>query len=303
MPTPLFRVLASLGAYFAKLFNASIYRSIRTNIMLTQPFMDKEEYDKLVYQALKNQLHSTLYSAKSWAMPPSWSLAQIKKVHHEHILQQGFNNPNGLILIVPHIGTWELMNAWLCQFGKLTIMYKPANNPKLDGFILKGRQSLNATLVPTDATGVKAIFKTLKMGGFTVILPDHVPDKRSGIIAPFFDTPTLTGTLTAKLAHKTNCALVGLSCVHTQHGFEIFCYELNRPELYHPDATIATTALNQAMEQMIDAHFTHYMWGYRRFKSTPFGENPYQLPFKELRALAQSYKINHTDKDNHHEQQ
>lgn len=291
VPMSFLGALARFASYLAKWSNASIYRSICTNLMLVHPFMDKDERDRLAFTALQNQLISTLDSAKSWAMSPEWSIAQIKTVHHREILERGFANPKGLILVVPHIGTWEMMNAWLCGFGDLTIMYKPSGNPSLDRFILSGRERLSATLVPTDSTGVKAIFKTLKSGGFTVILPDHVPDKNGGEIVPFFGIPTMTGTLTTKLAQKTGCALVGLACIKGKEGFEIFCYDLTDPNLYDKNDIIATTALNNSMQMMINEHFAHYMWGYRRFKTTPFGENPYLLPFDDLHAQIKSYKI------------
>ncbi|MDO5651398.1 MAG: lysophospholipid acyltransferase family protein [Moraxella sp.] len=298
VPLPLLVVLAHLGAYFAKLSNASIYRSIDTNLMLVKPLMAEPTRKNLAYIALKNQLLSTIMSAKSWAMPTDWSVKQIRTVHNIKVLQAGLANPNGLLVVAPHIGTWEMMNAWLSQFGNMTIMYKPVDNPQMNAFILQGRERLNATLVPTDTSGVKAIFKALKDGGFTVILPDHVPDRNGGEIVPFFGIPTLTGTLTAKLASKTKCAVVGLSCIRRDDGdgFEIFCYDLDDDNLYSKDSIIATTALNHAMERMISQHFDHYMWGYRRFKFTPFGENPYLQDFDTLHQLAKDYQKSSSDK-------
>ena len=95
-------------------------------------------------------------------MPPKWSIAQIKTVHHEDILIKALANPSGMLAIVPHIGTWEMMNAWLNTFGSPTIMYKPIKNAAVDRFVLQGRERLNASLVPTDASGVKAILKHSK---------------------------------------------------------------------------------------------------------------------------------------------
>lgn len=298
VPMSLLGALARLTAYLAKWTNASIYRSICTNLMMVHPFMGKAERDRFAFIALQHQLTSTLHSAKSWAMPPKWSVGQIVKVHDEHLLKAGLAHPNGLLIIAPHIGTWEMMNAYVSQLGNLTIMYKPSGKPSLDNFILNGRQRLNATLVPTDGTGVKAIFKTLKDGGFSVLLPDHVPDKHGGEIVSFFGIPTMTGTLAPKLASKTRCALVGLACIYEQDGFHIYCYDLNDENLYSKDIITATSALNHAMEQMINVHFSHYMWGYRRFKTTPFGENPYLLPFDDLHNQVKSYKIGQTHKEN-----
>lgn len=296
VPLPLMRVVAQIGAWIAKLTNASIYRSIDRNLMLVNPSMADKDRAQLATEALHHQMISTADSLKSWAMPPEWSIKQIKAVHNIEIFKEGLAHPNGMLAIVPHIGTWEMMNAWINQFGKPVIMYKPVKSKAMDRFILQGRQRLNATLVPTDGTGVKAIFKTLKEGGFSIVLPDHVPDPSGGVIVPFFGIPTLTSTLASKLAQKTQCALVGLSCIRRDdnNGFEIFCYRLDDPDLCDKDIEVATQALNNAMQRMIEPHFSHYMWGYRRFKFTPFGENPYLLPFDHLHRQVITYKDGHS---------
>ncbi len=48
-----------------------------------------------------------------------------------------------------------------------------------------------------------------------------------------------------------------------------YCDDLDDPNLYSPDIHIATTALNQAIEQMINRLPEEYMWGYKRFKGAP----------------------------------
>lgn len=288
VPLSVLHGLAACASYISYHCRLSIYRSIQANLILVYPQMPDTQRQKLAKQILKNQLISAVDSLKTWAMPPKWSIAQIKTVHHEDILTKALANPNGMLAIVPHIGTWEMMNAWLNTFGSPTIMYKPIKNVAVDRFVLQGRERLNASLVPTDASGVKAIFKTLKAGGFSIILPDHVPDPSGGEIAPFFGIETLTSTLAPKLAAKTGCALVGLSCIRRKDGdgFEVFCYELNDEQLYSKNTKIATTALNGAMEQMIYPHFLHYMWSYRRFKHTPLLNNPYLLNENELKKIA-----------------
>ena len=73
------------------------------------------------------------------------------------------------------------------------------------------------------------------------------------------------------MAQKTQCRLVGLSCFRREdgEGFEVYCDDLNDPELYDRDIEVATTALNKAVEQMINRFPAEYMWGYKRFR----GEN------------------------------
>lgn len=288
IPLPILQGLVAVCAFICHTFGLSIYRSITANLILICLDMPDDERHALAKTILKNQLMNTVESLRTWSMPPEWSIRQITKVHHPEILQAGFEHPNGMLLIVPHLGVWELMNAWVSQYGKLTIMYKPVKNPQIDRFMRDSRERIQASLVPTDATGVKAIFKTLKAGGFSVLLPDHVPDDSGGVVAPFFGVETMTGTLATKLAAKTGCALVGLSCIKRTDGdgYEVFCYALDDERLYSKDTLESTTALNEAMQAIIEPHFTHYMWGYRRFKGTPLMQNPYLLPPHELKALA-----------------
>lgn len=281
-------LLAHMVSFFAGLRqNSGVFRTIHINLLLAYPKLTKEQRFALAKQSLTNQTLNMVESFKSWAMPPEWSVAQIHTVHNQQVLMNALKNSNGMLAIVPHLGTWEIMNAWLNQFGSPTIMYKPVKGQKANEFVLSGRQRLNATLVPTDATGVKAIFKTLKAGGFSIILPDHVPETSGGVVAPFFGISCLSSTLASKLASKTGCALVGLTCVRRDDGagFDIYCDKLDNSELYSKDMVVATTALNQALEMMINRFPAQYLWGYKRFKESP--ELPdlyYPESFKRLVA-------------------
>lgn len=292
LPLSLLRCLANVVAWGISLHaTLKINRTIETNLQLAYPHLNAQQRQQLQKSTLYHQALSTVESAKSWAMPPAWSIAQIKQVYGEEHLQQALKNPNGILLIVPHLGTWEMMNAWVAQYTDLTIMYKPVTNPDLNAFILQGRQRLNATLVPTDATGVKAIFKSLKQGGCTVVLPDHVPDVSGGVIVPFYGIPTISSTLASKLASKTQCSLIGLTCIRReqQDGFEIYCDRLDDENLYNTNSEIATTALNHAIAQMINRFPQHYMWNYKRFKHVPNINDIYALTTEQLHQLQQQY--------------
>ncbi|WP_350557871.1 lysophospholipid acyltransferase family protein [Psychrobacter sp. CAL346-MNA-CIBAN-0220] len=279
VPLSVLQMLARFVAWVIMwLPNLSIIRIIKINMTLIDPALSDLQKQTLIKDIVRHQCLSSVESIKSWAMSPEWSIAQIRDVHNQDILLEGLANPNGMLAILPHLGTWEIMNAWLNQFGSPTIMYKPVKGNITNAFVLQGRARLNATLVPTDGSGVKAIFKTLKQGGFSIVLPDHVPDPSGGVVVPFFGVETLTSTLASKLASKTKCALVGISCIRREdrRGFDIYCYKLDDSALYNRDAYISTHALNQAMEKMIKNHCSHYMWGYRRFKHLPVLGNPYR---------------------------
>lgn len=277
--------------------NLTIKEITMVNLRLVYPELSDKQRRKFKSTILRNQALSTVESIKCWAMPPQWSIEQIDNVFDKEILEEALANPNGMLAIVPHLGTWEMMNAWLNQFGSPTILYKPVKGKLSNDFVLQGRQRLNATLVPTDASGVKALFKTLKSGGFSIILPDHVPQPSGGVTVPFFGIETLSSTLAPKLASKTKCALVGLTCLRNEDNrFDIYCTRLDDPDLYSKDLMVSTKALNQAMENMIKANPAHYMWSYKRFKRIPFIKNPYKATEEQLQSYINNYILS---KENH----
>ncbi|MBF7690182.1 lysophospholipid acyltransferase family protein [Acinetobacter pollinis] len=246
-------------------------RKVLINLKLVYPHLQEKEREKIAKQSVIKQCMSYAEFMKCWAMPPQWSINQVTTVHQLDVLTQALADPRGALIITPHLGTWEIMNAWVHQYGKPTIMYKPIKEKIMNDFVLHSREGLQSKLVPTDATGVKLLFKNLKEGGFSVILPDHVPHPSGGVIVPFFSIHTLTSTLASKMAQKTGCRLVGLSCFRKPdgQGFEVYCDALDNPNLYNKDIHIATTAMNEAIEEMIKRSPSDYMWGYKRFRHVP----------------------------------
>lgn len=268
LPLP---VLRSIALFFAWVLNLMPHTGmrwvVRVNLLLAMPKLSETERMMLERASVRSQCLTALESIKCWGMPPHYSIGQIKEVHGLAQLQQALASPKGLIVIVPHLGTWEMMNTWFKQHASPVIMYKPAKNTELDQFMRQARQAMQATLVPTDESGVRAIFKALKQGGCTIILPDHVPDTTGGIYASFFSIDTLCSTLVPKLAHKTGCALIGMSCLRRDDGsgFDIYCDALSK-NIADPDLNTAVAALNHAMQQMIQRAPEQYIWSYRRFK-------------------------------------
>jgi KDO2-lipid IV(A) lauroyltransferase len=273
LPLGFLQAFAALVAgIFAWFPEQGMLRTVRRNLQLAFPNWTPQQVNRIAKRAVHHQLLSIMEFVKCWGNPPADSLKRIIKVHDESLLHQALQHPNGCIAIVPHYGSWEIMNAWLNQFAAPVIMYKPDGNPDLDAFVLAARSRLNATLVPTDETGVRQIFRALKQGGFTIILPDHIPDASGGIVSPFFGLPVLTSTLAAKLAQKTQCAVVQLSCIRSPQdpqSFEI-TVEKAHPDLLSRDLGTAVNALNITMQRLIERAPEHYHWSYKRFKDTPF---------------------------------
>ncbi|MDM1280081.1 lysophospholipid acyltransferase family protein [Acinetobacter indicus] len=268
LPLRLIQLTARSVGWLLYVSNSSARRVTEINLKSAYPELSESERDQLTKRSLKSQCMTYAESVKIWGSAPEFALEQIKAVHGEDIFLDALQNPNGTLAVVPHFGTWELMNAWVNLHTAPVIMYKPSKNPDVDRFMLEARQRLNATLVPTDETGVRALFKHLKQGGFAAILPDHVPKESGGIYSPFFGQNALSSTLLSKLAAKTQCSVIGLSCLRREDlsGFELHVQTLSA-EINAKDLQLSVDTLNKEMERMINVAPEQYLWSYKRFRN------------------------------------
>lgn len=292
--------LQGLGRTTARLVSysqsASALATVQRNLLIAFPHLTNEVREQLAKQALGAQFQSMLEFVKCWGNRPAFSLNQIKHIEGQHLLTQAIADNKGLILVIPHFGSWEFINAWLCQFGDMIIMYKPSKNQPLDEFVLQARSRLSATLVPANENGVRQIFKALKQGGVTAILPDHIPQQSGGIYSPFFGCPVLTTTLVSRLAHKTQCAVLQMSCVRQDNhdGFNITIEPID-DVIRSANLQDSVDGLNASMAQLIARHPAHYHWTYKRFKANPLLETIYSVPEAEVTAHLKYAQIAYTE--------
>lgn len=293
LPLSLLQSFARLIARFF-IYNKknNLQKTIHRNLLIAFPEWNEQQRQQVTEQALQAQLLSMVEFLKCWTNPPAYSINSIKEVYGEQLFNNALAKKNGLIIIVPHFGSWEIMNAWISQFTDMVVMYKPDSNTILNQFVLDARSSLNATLVPADDSGVRQVFKTLKKGGVTAILPDHTPEQSGGIYSPFFDCPVLTATLVSKLAQKTQCDILQFSCLRTadQHGFTIQIETVN-PLIHSEHLQVSVDTLNAGIEALIRQNPQHYHWGYKRFKSHPILGGIYYVDEEEVPKLIQQAQI------------
>ena len=276
LPLCVLQWIASWIALLLNSFNSSMKRVSSINLKLAYPELNIEQHQALLKKTLKNQCLTYVESIKIWGMPQQYNVGLIKNIFGEQHLTEALNSEKGTIVVLLHLGNWELVNVWLNQYTAPVIMYKPSKNKGIDRFMLEARQSTRAKLVPTDENGVRAIFKHLKQGGLTVILPDHLPKESGGIYADFFGQKALSTTLLSKLASKTQCNVIGISCLrNSDTHFDIQCTQLS-DNILSKDLQVSVNQLNQDVEAMINVAPEQYIWSYKRFRNCYGNINVYR---------------------------
>lgn len=267
-PLSFLQKIATVAAYILFHTNSSIKRISTINLQLAYPELEQTALQERIRLSIQSQCLTYIEFVKCWGMPPQYSLDLLKNIHGADLLEKALANKKGVIVVIPHFGCWELLNAWLNIYTQPMIMYKPSKTKGMNRYILDARQKFNATLVPTDKVGIRQIFKHLKQGGLTVVLPDHLPKPSGGIYSKFFQQNTLSATLVSKMAAQTQCNVIGLSCIRNSElsSFDVHCTELPQTIL-SKDLQQSVDSLNLTMQEMVNLAPEQYIWSYKRFRN------------------------------------
>jgi len=261
--------LGSIIGWLLSIFpNRNLHVTI-TNIQLCFPEMDKQQQQQLIKKSLIEAGKTLTEASPMWQWSKDELFKLIKAVHGEAIIQQAFDNQQGVILAAPHLGNWELLGLYCSAKYSTTSMYQKPKLTQFDSIIKKGRERFGAKLVPTDNQGIRAMLKGLKKNELICILPDQEPSEGNGLFAPFFGLQAYSMTLISRLASKTNAKVI---IAYTKRltdgqGYEIIFSEPDKMDIGSLENSV--TDLNAAVEKCVHAIPEQYQWSYKRFRKQP----------------------------------
>ncbi|MEJ2680160.1 MAG: lysophospholipid acyltransferase family protein [Gammaproteobacteria bacterium] len=295
-----FSWLHALGAFFGTLLfilRTPSRHTTETNFALAFPDWPPERRQRLARESLIHDCRLSFELAYLWTRPATDGQALIRAIRGEAKLDQALADQRGLLLILPHLGNWELTNHYLMAKTPLTALYKPLDLPDVEAKVRAARSLGETHMVPTTQAGVKELMRTLKSGGVSVILPDQSPPAGNGQFSPFYGVPTYTSPLLPKLIKKTqaHCLCIFTERLPNAAGFIIHIESVDE-RLFATDAITALRGLNASIEQCISPRLTQYLWGYKRFKQRPESHtNPYDDPEFPPIARQHDTQLDHLD--------
>ena len=262
-----------IGSHLGKLalrINKKRKHIITCNLRACFPDKSPNEQKKLLQNTAEEAGKWLMESAYVWFRAEKYLISKVI-VKNPEVLKTAFDKERGVIIILPHLGNWEVLNFYVPQNYPFGAMYKPIKSTLIENMVLKGRSKAGSSMFSADASGARRAFKHLKKGGVLAILPDHLPSKKAGVYAPFFGINTYTGKLTHSLAKYNNSEVVLATVLRKPHGegFEIEFHFVNG--MNTDDEIAAATAMNLAIEKGIRLAPEQYQWAYRRFSRQPKG--------------------------------
>lgn len=273
LPLPVAHAFGTALGWALVIFPNSLRRITAINLAICYPELDTRARTRLARRSLMETGKTIMEMGAMWCWPAPRLLGKMCAVSGLDVADAAQRRGRGVIFASPHLGCWEMAGLYVSSRYPMTTLYRPPRLAALENLSREARARLGARLVPTDASGVRALYQALGRGEAVGILPDQNPDPGSGVFAPFFGMPAYTMVLIARLARKTGAALILTYAERLPHGGGYHLHLREAPEGFAgatPEQ--AGAILNSLIEEGVRAHPEQYQWGYKRFRVRPEGE-------------------------------
>jgi KDO2-lipid IV(A) lauroyltransferase len=186
----------------------------------------------------------------------------------------------GVLYLTAHVGAWELSSFSHSLHGyPLAYVNRPLDNPWVDALVNRYR-SLGGNRPIDRRAAARAILEELGKGNAVGILMDqNVLEGDGNVFVPFFGTPASTTTGLARLALRTDAAVVPVFVLWDERKrtyrlrFEP-AMELVRTGDDERDVAENTARFTRAIEDVIRKHPEQWLWIHRRWSTRPPGQPP-----------------------------
>ena len=247
------------------LINSDAKKVTKQNIAICFSELSKNEQRSLVKKSLIETGKNLTESSLIWNQSFSENAKHVRNIYGKNYL----DTDETTILLVPHLGCWEITGRVIANTRAITFLFKPLKSQQQNQYLFDRRNQGNLTMASADQSGVLKLQRALKQGELVGMLPDQDPGQEAGIMAPFFNSPVNTMTLLIKLAKKHNARVVmcWANRLKKGRGFDLNFEPLDLISS-SDDLLEQVTLMNRAIEDLIRRFPDQYMWSYRRFKST-----------------------------------
>jgi lauroyl/myristoyl acyltransferase len=137
------------------------------------------------------------------------------------ILEDASRRGQGVLLVTPHLGNWEIGGALLAQRGyKLLVLTQAEPGQGLTEMrqASRARWGIETLVIGSDGFAFIEIIKRLEAGAIVALLIDRPPDPKA-VAVELFGRPFRASIAAAELARASGCALLGVTVVRSANGY------------------------------------------------------------------------------------
>jgi len=278
LPRPVARAVGICVGQLVYLLHGKLRRVGMRNLNMAFPEKSHGEKRKIlrgVFTSLGRQLAEI-------CLFPRYTAENVSDV----VIYDGFENfqnasdqGNGVLFLTGHLGGWELSAFAHSLYGHpLRFVMRPLDNPYLDQMVREYR-TMHGNIPILKDDPVRELLRAMKDGATVGILMDTNMMPPQGIFVDFFGIPACTPSGLARIALRTNAAVVP--------GFTLWDPVLRKYRLrFDPPVKLVRTGDNDAdivtntqlftkvIENFVRKYPDQWLWVHRRWKTRPSGQPP-----------------------------
>ena len=258
--------------------NTSMVRVARINIDLCFPGWQQEAKKNLLKKTISQAVITGIEMPYLFMRPPEVVLEHIVSDKGAKAVRKALANKKGVLMVGPHIGSWEIAIMYLSKNFPTSILYTPQKIPKIDEIIYKARTRFGVKMMPANASGIKQLYQALGNNEVVVLLTDQVPPNGKGATyVPFFNIGARTMNFPTKLYNKYQPEVFLVYCIRLGIGqgfemrFEPLAEDIVKSEKLAEVEDTFAHACSVNYERIILEQPEQYQWIYKRFKHQPEG--------------------------------
>jgi KDO2-lipid IV(A) lauroyltransferase len=216
LPERLDVALARRAARWTGRPGSDVRRALRENLSTVigaeRSARDEQLVERLASRAMASYGQYWAESAKLPALAPTVITTRFVISEGRHYLDEAKASGRGLIVALPHIGSWEWGGALLAQVGMpMTAVAEALDPPELFEWFVAKREAIGISVVALGDGAGPALLETLRAGGVVGLVCDR-DIQGNGVGATFFGARVTLPAGPATLALRTGATLVAAAC-------------------------------------------------------------------------------------------
>ena len=200
---------------------------------------------------------------------PLERLMESVKVSGEDNLRRVLDKQQGVILVMGHIGNWELIGIYLSMAGyKITPIVKTQSNALVDKIIQENRRSIGMKVVPR-RTSLRPILEAFRNNEIVPFLIDQSTRKK-GVKVDFFGAPAPIPRGAVEFALKTGVPVIFAYVIREKPGnYQLVFSEeivMEKTDQNEADLIKNTETIIQRLQGVIMKHPEQWLWMHKMWR-------------------------------------
>lgn len=278
LPRGLARMLGIGIGYLVYVLHGRLRRVGVRNLAMAMPGKNQRER-RIILRGVFRTLGRQLADFCQFSNYTSKNIESLAVYEGFENFQNAESRGKGVLFLTAHLGGWEIGSFAHALYGHpMQVVMRPLDNPYLDKLVRRSR-TLHENRTFEKDEFARGLLAAMRKGETVGLLMDQNMTPPQGIFVDFFGIPAYTASGIARVAMKTDAAVVpaftiwdpvlGKYRVHFDPAISLI-----RTGADEADVATNTQKFTKVIEDFVRKYPDQWLWVHKRWKTRPDGQPP-----------------------------